>query len=243
MAHQIRLEFYNRGWYMSTLVDWCLRSLPLAFAVVFIGGLVGCRSLRFYRIYGQSPIRLPHAGDWSAHAFLSRTLLVFFAVILMLGALALIWPAGLEAVDVLYAQSGPVMLGAGLILAVLAAWLIWRGQADMAASWRIGMDPSEFTELVTGGVFRFCRNPIYLGLQLALAAFSCLLLGYLSLGLLVLGVVLLHVQARLEEDYLHRRHGPAYAAYCARVGRFLPFTGRWPAPAAPQQQESDADRD
>jgi protein-S-isoprenylcysteine O-methyltransferase Ste14 len=211
---------------MSTLVDLCLRGLPLVFAVVFIGGLVGCRSWRFYRIYGQSPIRLPRDGDCSAHAFLSRMLLVFFAGIFVLGALALIWPAGLEAVDLLYTQPGPVVLGAGLLLAVLAAWLIWRGQADMAASWRIGIDASEHTELVTGGVFRFCRNPIYLGLQLGLAAFCCLLPGYFSLGLLVLGVVLLHVQARLEEDYLRLRHGPVYAAYCARVGRFLPFMGR-----------------
>jgi protein-S-isoprenylcysteine O-methyltransferase Ste14 len=228
---------------MPTLADWCLRSLPLAFAVAFIGGLVGCRALRFYRIYGQSPIRLPRAGDCSAQAFLSRMLLVFFAVILVLAALAVIWPAGLEAVDLLYAKPGPALLGAGVILAVLAVWLVWRGQADMARSWRIGMDSSERTELITGGLFQFCRNPIYLGLQLALTAFCCLVPGYFTLGLLVLGAVLLHVQARLEEDYLRVRHGPAYEEYCARVGRFLPFTGRWPALAAPKQQEPDEDLD
>ncbi len=42
------------------------------------------------------------------------------------------------------------------------------GQEDMAASWRIGIAPDERTDLVTQGLFRFCRNPIYLGLQVAL---------------------------------------------------------------------------
>jgi protein-S-isoprenylcysteine O-methyltransferase Ste14 len=145
--------------------------------------------------------------------------------------------------DFLYRKPGPALLGAGVILAALAAGLVWRGQADMARSWRIGIDPGERTELVTGGLFRFCRNPIYLGLQLALAAFCCLLPGIFSLGLLMLGAVLLHVQARLEENYLRERHGPAYVEYCARVGRFLPFTGRWPAPAAPERQEPDEHSD
>ena len=220
-----------------TIAQWCLRYLPLAFGVLFIGGLVGCRALRFYRVYGFSPIRVPRAGDRSAHAFLSRVLVAFFGAVLALGALAALWPAGLEAVDPLYASRHPALLGPGVVLAALAAALVWRGQEDMAASWRIGIDPGERTELVTRGVFRFCRNPIYLGLVVALAAFCCLVPGYLSGGLLVLGAVLLQVQARLEEADLLRRHGAAYAAYCARVGRFLPFTGRCPAPAGRGRDE------
>jgi protein-S-isoprenylcysteine O-methyltransferase Ste14 len=215
---------------VNALADCCQRWLPLAFGVVFIGGLVGCRSLRFYRLYGRSPFRFPRAGDGSANAFLSRALLPFFGAILGLGALAAFWPAALGAADPLYRRPGPALLIAGVALAALAAALVWRGQEDMAASWRIGVDPRERTELVTGGLFRFCRNPIYLGLQLALAAFCCLLPGSLSLGLLALGAVLLHAQARLEESYLLERHGRAYAEYSARVGRFLPFTGRRPAP-------------
>ena len=221
---------------MDTAIDWCLGWLPLAFGVVFIGGLLGCRALRFYRLHGHSPVHVPRAGDRSAGAWLSRVLVVFFAAILVLGVLAAFWPAGLAAVDGLYRRPGPALAVVGVGLAVLAGWIVWRGQEDMAAAWRIGIDPGERTELVTRGLFRFCRNPIYLGLQLGLAAFACLLPGYLSLGLLLLGVVLLHVQARLEEDHLLLRHGADYAAYCARVGRFLPFTGRW-APKAPGRDD------
>jgi protein-S-isoprenylcysteine O-methyltransferase Ste14 len=210
----------------ATLLDWCLRLLPLAFGVAFVGGLVGYRAARFRLRYGRWPVHPPRGGDRSAHALLSRALVGFFAAVLGLGALAAFWPEGLETIDPLYGRRGWGLAAPGVVLALLAAWLVWRGQEDMAASWRIGIDPQERTGLVTGGIYRFCRNPIYLGLQLALAAFCLLLPGYLALGLLGLGVVLLHVQARLEEDHLLARHGADYAAYCARVGRFLPFTGR-----------------
>jgi protein-S-isoprenylcysteine O-methyltransferase Ste14 len=225
------------------IAEWCLRYLPLAFGLLFIGGLVGYRAARFSRVYGFSPIHVPQAGDQSAHSFLFRVLLVCFGIVLALGALAAFWPEGLEAVDQLYARRHPALLGPGVLLATLATWLVWRGQEDMAASWRIGIATGERTELVTRGLFRFCRNPIYLGLEVALAAFCCLVPGYLSGGLLVLGAVLLEVQARLEEAHLLRQHGAAYAAYCARVGRFLPFTGRRPATAALAEQDRDEPRD
>jgi protein-S-isoprenylcysteine O-methyltransferase Ste14 len=219
------------------IAEWCLRYLPLAFGVLFIGGLLGYRALRFSRVYGFSPIHPPQAGDQSAHGFLFRVLLACFAIVLTLGALAALWPDGLESIDPLYARRHPALLGPGVVLVGLATWLVWRGQEDMAASWRIGISPNERTELVTRGLFGFCRSPIYLGLTLALAAFCCLVPGYLSGGLLVLGVVLLQVQARLEEAHLLRLHGAAYAAYCARVGRFLPFTGRCPATVPPAEED------
>ena len=121
------------------------------------------------------------------------------------------------------------------MLAAPAAWLVWRGQEDMAASWRIGIAPGERTELVTRGLFRFCRNPIYLGLLVALAAFCCLLPGYLSGGLLVFGAVLLQVQTRLEEAHLLRQHGARLRGYCARSGGSCPSRARPP----PARQERD----
>ena len=70
---------------LSIVAQCCQRYLPLAFAVLFIGGLVGYRALRFSRLYGFSPIHVPRAGDQSAHAFLSRVLVACFVVVLALG--------------------------------------------------------------------------------------------------------------------------------------------------------------
>jgi protein-S-isoprenylcysteine O-methyltransferase Ste14 len=100
-------------------------------------------------------------------------------------------------------------------------------QMAMGASWRIGVDESERTELVTGGVFAVCRNPIYTFMVIAWIGFALLVPTWLSLGAVPVGIVGLEVQVRLvEEPHLLRAHGEAYAAWASRVGRFLPGLGR-----------------
>lgn len=42
------------------------------------------------------------------------------------------------------------------------------------SSWRIGVDPDERTELVTDGIFRFSRNPIYVFMVVAWLGFGLL---------------------------------------------------------------------
>lgn len=78
------------------------------------------------------------------------------------------------------------------------------------------------TTVVTGGPFRFSRNPIYVGfllVQISLAfAFSN---GWLLLLLPVSWYLLDVVQVRREERYLVRTFGETYLAYARRVRRWL----------------------
>ena len=116
-------------------------------------------------------------------------------------------------------------LGLGLSGLGLTATLL--AQGAMGGSWRIGVDQSERTELVTTGSFALVRNPI----------FSTMISGFLGLALLVPNVVALtgflalvaavELQVRLvEEPYLLKTHGECYAGYASRVGRFVPGLGR-----------------
>lgn len=114
----------------------------------------------------------------------------------------------------------------GLVLAVSGIALTFGAQLAMGDSWRVGVDPEERTDLVTSGPFKLVRNPIYSAMlptvfglvlmvpsPLAVAAFITLLIG-------------LELQVRrVEEPYLLQVHGDAYAAYAARVGRFVPGLG------------------
>ena len=115
---------------------------------------------------------------------------------------------------------GFVCCGVGIVGTFLA-------QIAMGASWRIGVDESERTELVTGGVFALCRNPIYTFMVVAWVGFALLVPTWLSLASIPVGIVAFEVQVRLvEEPFLLRAHGEPYRGWASQVGRFLPGLGR-----------------
>ena len=207
-------------------MHWSTQYLPLVLVMLFIGMLLGVRGIRFQRRFGYSPFRFPRWRYGSTAAFLSRMLVVVLSAIVLLAAVATLAPDRLEQFDPLYRYRTPALLTAGTLIMLVGGALVWRAQEDMRDAWRVGINPREQTRLVTHGLFQFCRNPIYLGLQVALVGFVGLVPGCLSLALFATSLVLLRMQCRLEESHLLSQHGAAYEEYSRRVGRFVPRTGR-----------------
>ncbi len=84
------------------------------------------------------------------------------------------------------------------------------------------MDPSKATQLVTGGVFRISRNPMYLGLVLLLIGWGMWLHSASPWLMVVLFVVAMtHVQIIPEERALERLFGTPYIAYRGKVRRWI----------------------
>ena len=114
---------------------------------------------------------------------------------------------------------GIVVATAGIVATVYA-------QLEMGDSWRIGVDERETTTLVHTGLFGQIRNPIYTAMftfGIGIAMVTPNLVAFAGLILLV-ATIELQVR-RVEEPYLLRKHGDAYRAYTARVGRFVPGVG------------------
>jgi protein-S-isoprenylcysteine O-methyltransferase Ste14 len=78
------------------------------------------------------------------------------------------------------------------------------------------------TAIVTGGPFRFSRNPLYLALVIFYVALTLVVNTWWPLLLLIplLAVVQWGIVAR-EERYLEAKFGEPYRAYKARVRRWL----------------------
>ncbi|GAA4893285.1 isoprenylcysteine carboxylmethyltransferase family protein [Ferrimonas pelagia] len=78
------------------------------------------------------------------------------------------------------------------------------------------------TALVNGGIYRLTRNPMYLGMLLALLGWSLYLSALLPLLVLPLFVLYMNrFQIGPEERHLLQRFGREFDHYCQRVRRWL----------------------
>ncbi|MGH0032455.1 MAG: methyltransferase family protein [Myxococcota bacterium] len=131
------------------------------------------------------------------------------------------WPGGRP----WFAHDPTHLAGAGVVALGIVGALA--AQVRMGDSWRIGVDASERTALVTGGLFAWVRNPIFSFLMVTAVGLLALLPNPFALasGLLTFAGIELQVR-RVEEPYLRATHGEDYERYAERVGRFLPGVGR-----------------
>jgi protein-S-isoprenylcysteine O-methyltransferase Ste14 len=99
-------------------------------------------------------------------------------------------------------------------------------QLHLGASWRDGIEEGARPGLVTGGLYRYSRNPIFLALLVFLAGYTLLLPTLLSALMLAGAYVGVRQQIAAEEAYLARAYGAEYREYARRVGRLVPGLGK-----------------
>ncbi len=88
-------------------------------------------------------------------------------------------------------------------------------------SFRVGIDEEKPDKLVTAGVFRLSRNPIYVCFN---SFFIGLFLVHRNAVIAVAAIafgLLIHRQILREEKFLRSHYGTEYEAYCRRVRRYL----------------------
>lgn len=84
------------------------------------------------------------------------------------------------------------------------------------------MAPARASSLVTGGVYRITRNPMYVGFTLLLTAWAVVLAAWPAfLGPVVYVLYITRFQIVPEERALLQLFGEAYAQYTRRVRRWL----------------------
>jgi protein-S-isoprenylcysteine O-methyltransferase Ste14 len=84
------------------------------------------------------------------------------------------------------------------------------------------LNPEKASALVTGGVYRITRNPMYVGMALLLTAWAAWLSALWPFGGPLLFILYIdRFQIVPEERVLRDLFGEAYSAYAARVRRWL----------------------
>lgn len=111
----------------------------------------------------------------------------------------------------------------GLGICAIGTILTMVAQFQMGSSWRIGVDVSEQTELVTEKLFSLSRNPIYVGVLLVGIGFVVLVPHFAVAICWLIAALGLHLQVtRVEEPHLKRVFGDTYSEYREKVNRYFP---------------------
>ncbi len=117
----------------------------------------------------------------------------------------------------------PVWLrGLGLMLGVSGTAIFIISVITMRDSWRAGIPQNESTKLVTGGIYRYSRNPAFLGFDLTYLGILFMFFNWFLCAVTLLAGLMLHLQIiNVEEDYLINAFGDEYMEYSKTVCRYF----------------------
>ncbi|MCE7984197.1 MAG: isoprenylcysteine carboxylmethyltransferase family protein [Caldilinea sp. CFX5] len=118
----------------------------------------------------------------------------------------------------------PPWLGnVGILLLLLALWLFWRSHVDLGRNWSPSLQIIEQHTLVTNGVYRHIRHPMYAAQWLFVLAQLFLLQNWLAgPANLLCFIPFYFLRVPQEEQMMIEQFGAAYREYMARTGRLLP---------------------
>ncbi|MCU0889464.1 MAG: protein-S-isoprenylcysteine O-methyltransferase [Rubritepida sp.] len=141
---------------------------------------------------------------------------------------------GLGVIPFLYIATGfpgaldqrfsPLRAGLGLLLFIVALVLFHATHKALGRNWSVTLAVREEHALITGGVYRFVRHPMYAAFWLWAIAQALTLQNWLAgpAGIIGFGTLYL-LRVGREEALMREAFGAAWDAYAARTPRLLPF--------------------
>lgn len=108
----------------------------------------------------------------------------------------------------------------GIVIGMIGVLFFALATITMKTSWRVGI-PEEKTSLVTGGIYKWSRNPAFVGFDLSYLS-VCLMFFNIPLTMVsVWAAVMLHLQILQEEEHMHNMFGAEYDDYRKHTMRYF----------------------
>lgn len=118
----------------------------------------------------------------------------------------------------------PVLAWLGVVGMAASLWLFWRSHKDLGGNWSASLKVRQQHQLVTGGVYRYVRHPMYSSFFLLGLAQFLLIPNWLGGGAGLIAVLVLFLfRVAREEKMMADQFGDAYRDYCARTARIVPW--------------------
>ncbi|MCA8992208.1 MAG: isoprenylcysteine carboxylmethyltransferase family protein [Planctomycetaceae bacterium] len=111
----------------------------------------------------------------------------------------------------------------GAVAMAVALWLFWRSHADLGRNWSVSVELREGHELVTHGVYKHIRHPMYAAIWLWAIAQGLLLSNWLAGWSVVPAFAVMYIlRVGREEEMMCNAFGDTYRDYMRQTGRILP---------------------
>jgi len=119
---------------------------------------------------------------------------------------------------------GPLVAGAPCV--AIGLWLLFRSHADLGTNWSVTLELRKEHRLITQGVYRTIRHPMYSALFLYAIGQALVVPNWIAgPANLIAFAILFALRVGAEEKMMTEQFGDEYAVYSARTKRLVP--GVW----------------
>ncbi|WP_343315700.1 protein-S-isoprenylcysteine O-methyltransferase [Brucella sp. BE17] len=140
---------------------------------------------------------------------------------------------GLSLIPIIYGATGfpagadyafqPWLGWLGLLFELAFLWVFYASHRQLGKNWSVTLEIRNEHKLVTEGLYKYVRHPMYLSFWLwAIAQFLLLPNWFAGLaGLVGVGILYFH-RVGQEEAMMRKAFGASYDEYAKRTGRIIP---------------------
>ncbi|MDF9839659.1 MULTISPECIES: isoprenylcysteine carboxylmethyltransferase family protein [Paenibacillus] len=109
----------------------------------------------------------------------------------------------------------------GIMITAVGVGIFILATIVMKSSWRVGIDKTTKTTLVTDGIYNFSRNPAFVGFNLMFIGLFATYANLFTLIVLVINLLAFHLLILQEEKHLFSMFGDEYERYTRKVPRYF----------------------
>lgn len=111
---------------------------------------------------------------------------------------------------------------AGAVVSIAGTAVFIAAVLTMRDNWRAGVAQTDKTDLVTGGIYQFSRNPAFLGFDLLYIGILLMFFNWVLFVVSVFAILMYHLQiVNVEEEFLLTTFGDEYVHYKKKVCRYF----------------------
>ena len=109
----------------------------------------------------------------------------------------------------------------GIIFCITSLGIFFLALISFGKAWRIGIDETNSNELITSGIFKYSRNPVFLFMDLYSTGIMLIYPNIIFIIIMICTILCIHIQILQEEKFLINKFSNKYIEYMKKTRRYI----------------------